>query len=186
MSRTAEAVEGVSVVDLYALYPRYNIDVDAEQKRLLDHEAVVLQFPFYWYSTPSIIKLWLDLVLEFGFAYGEGGDRLAGKTLLIATTAGGAEEAYDPSGQNRFPIRTLLTPLEQTANLCGMRYLAPFVLFASLRAADGDAAREHVASYRELLGALASRRLDLDAATRRELLLDGPLPCRDDIGDRPA
>ena len=179
MARAARELEGVTCVDLYAEYPRHDIDVDAEQARLVEHEVLVLQFPFYWYSTPPILKLWMDLVLEFGFAYGDGGDRLAGKTLLVATTAGGAEDAYAAGGHNRFPIRTLLTPIEQTANLCGMRYVAPFVLFASLKAAEHEAAAAHVARYRELLAALAEERLDLDAAIGRELLLEGPLPVRE-------
>ena len=176
MARAAGELDGVTVADLYAEYPRYDVDVDAEQERLLAHDVVVLQFPFYWYSTPSIVKLWLDLVLEYGFAYGEGGDRLAGKTLAVATTAGGAEDAYAASGHNRFPIRTLLTPLEQTANLCRMRYLAPFVLFASLKAAGDDTADAHVERYARLLGALVEDRLDLEEATRRELLLEEALP----------
>ena len=128
----------------------------------------------------------MDLVLEFGFAYGEDGDRLAGKTMLVATTAGGAEEAYDPGGHNRFPIRTLLTPLEQTANLCGMRYVAPFVLFASLRAAEHEAAAAHVARYRELLEAFVADRLDVEAAIDRELLLEGPLPLLGEGATTPA
>lgn len=179
MARAAREIEGVTCVDLYAEYPRHDIDVDAEQARLVEHEVLVLQFPFYWYSTPPILKLWMDLVLEFGFAYGDGGDRLAGKVLVVATTAGGAEDAYAAGGHNRFPIRTLLTPIEQTANLCGMRYVAPFVLFASLRAAEHEAAATHVARYRALLEALAEERLDLDAAIGRELLLEGPLPIRE-------
>ena len=176
MIRAAGEIDDVTPIDLYARYPRHDIDIEAEQERLLEHDVLVLQFPFHWYSAPSLVKLWLDVVLEFGFAYGEGGTRLAGKSLLIATTAGGAEEAYEPDGHNRFPIRTLLTPFEQTANLCRMRYLAPFVLFSSLRAAEEGAAETHVARYRSLLEALVGDRLDLEAAGARELLLDSALP----------
>ena len=178
MLGVARGVEGVTAVDLYADYPRQDIDVGAEQKRLLEHDALVFQFPFHWYSTPPILKLWMDRVLEFGFAYGKGGDRLAGKPFLVATTAGGASEAYALAGLNRFPIRTLLSPLEQTAHLCGMRYLAPFVLFASVRAADREPAETHRTRYRELLEALVGERLDLEAATDRELLLQEALPIR--------
>lgn len=184
MSRVAGDLEDVTPIDLYALYPRHDIDIEAEQERLLEHDVLVLQFPFHWYSAPSIIKLWIDVVLEFGFAYGEGGTLLAGKSLLIATTAGGAEEAYGPDGSNRFPIRTLLTPFEQTADLCRMRYLAPFVLFAALRAAGDGAADAHVERYRALLAALAADEIDLEAAAARELMLETPeLPS---IGRDPA
>ena len=172
MAREAGEIEGVTPIDLYARYPRHDIDIEAEQARLLEHDVLVLQFPFHWYAAPSLVKLWLDVVLEFGFAYGEGGTRLAGKSLLVATTAGGAEEAYDPDGHNRFPIRTLLAPYEQTAHLCRMRYLAPFVLFAALRAVGDGKADTHVNRYRALLAALVEDALDLDAAEARELMLD--------------
>ena len=50
MADVARETEGVSFVDLYAKYPRLNLDVEAEQQRLLDHDAVVFQFPLMWYS----------------------------------------------------------------------------------------------------------------------------------------
>ena len=65
--------EGVTLVDLYAEYPDYRIDIDREQQRLVDHDVVVFMFPLYWYSTPAILKEWQDLVLEHGWAYGSTG-----------------------------------------------------------------------------------------------------------------
>ena len=53
---------------------------------LLDHDVVLFQFPLFWYSTPSILKEWQDLVLEHGFAYGAEGDALDGKRMMIAVT----------------------------------------------------------------------------------------------------
>lgn len=176
LARVARELDDVSFVDLYALYPRFRIDINAEQARLVEHELIVLQFPFYWYSMPALLKEYLDRVLEFGFAYGEGGDRLAGKCLLVATSAGGAEAAYTPSGRNRFPIRHLLTPLEQTANLCGMLYLAPVVLFAALAASEDGRAATHALGWRALLEAARDDRLDVDAAKALELLDLGTLP----------
>ena len=124
-------VEGVTFADLYAEYPRFEIDIDREQARLLAHDVIVFQHPVYWYSTPALLKEWQDLVLEYGWAYGPGGTALRGKLFLCAVTAGGPAEAYRPDGYNRFPLRALLSPLEQTANLCGMTYLPPFALFAA-------------------------------------------------------
>ena len=178
LAAVAGEVEGVTLVDLYRLYPRFKVDVDAEQARLAEHDAVVLLCPFHWYSVPALLKEWMDRTLEFGFAYGEGGDALAGKTLLVAISAGGAEEAYSAEGHNRFPIRDLLRPLEQTANLCRMRFLPPFVLFAALRAADDGRLDAHVDAWRALLGALAADRLDAAALEGRECLNEAPLPLR--------
>ena len=103
LARLARDVEGVTLVDLYAAYPRFKIDIEAEQARLVEHDVVVMLCPFQWYSVPAILKEWMDLVLEFGFAYGEGGDRLAGKSLLVAISAGGAESAYSKTGPQPLP-----------------------------------------------------------------------------------
>ena len=176
LAEAARSTDGIDFVDLYAEYPRFKIDIDREQERLLSHDAIVFQFPIYWYSTPALLKEWQDLVLEYGFAYGPGGDKLAGKLLLPVATAGGPEDAYREHGSNNFPLRTLLTPLEQTANLCQMRYIPPFVLFASLRARTDGRAGRHVDQYRTLLGALRDDRLDIERSRQRDLLNDDGLP----------
>ena len=176
LAGAARGVEGVTLVDLYATYPRFRIDVGAEQARLAEHDVVIFLCPFHWYSVPALLKEWMDRTLEFGFAYGEGGDALAGKTLLAAISAGGAEEAYSAEGHNRFRVRELLTPLEQTANLCRMRFLPPFVLFAALRAGEDGRLEAHVDAWRRLLGALVRDRLDLVALAGREWLNEAALP----------
>ena len=117
MAGRAKEVDGLTFVDLYAEYPRFDINVEREQERLLAHDVIVFQFPMFWYSTPSIVKEWLDLVLEHGFAYGTGGKALAGKTMMLALTAAGPADAYAKEGYQHYPIRTFLTPLEQSARL---------------------------------------------------------------------
>jgi len=115
------------VRDLYSLYPDGLIDVEAEQRELVWADIIVLQHPFFWYSTPAIFKDYADLVLEYGFAYGENGNKLQRKFWAHAITTGGPEESYQPLGYNRFSIRQLLAPWEQTAHLCGCRFIDPFV-----------------------------------------------------------
>lgn len=160
MAAAVRAMPDVTFVDLYADYPRHDIDVLCEQRRLIEHDVVVFQFPLYWYSTPSLLKEWQDLVLQHGFAYGHNGDTLAGKTMMLAITAGGTRGAYAVDGYQQYPLRTFLTPLEQTARLCQMRFAAPYVLYESLVAeSDGDIA-SHVAGYRELIAAVVDDRYD--------------------------
>ena len=154
MAQAAEGLEGITFVDLYAEYPRHDIDVSREQARLLAHDLVVFQFPLYWYSTPSLLKEWQDLVLQHGFAYGHDGDKLAGKTLLVAITTGGSDEAYTLAGYQHFPLRTFLTPLEQTARLCKMTFLPPYVLYSALKAHENTEIAAHVDGYTRLLSAL--------------------------------
>ena len=164
MARAAEGIDGVTLVDLYAEYPDFRINVDREQKRLLDHDVIVFQHPLYWYSTPAILKEWQDLVLEYGFAYGSGGNKLHGKVFLDALTAGGLEDAYRDKGYNHFTISQLLQPLEQTADLCGMTWLPPFALFGARLAVDEGRVEQHVADWVRTLEALRDGRLDLQKA----------------------
>jgi glutathione-regulated potassium-efflux system ancillary protein KefG len=156
----AQRVAGIDVVDLCAEYPRFDIDVDREQKRLLSHDVILFQFPLFWYSSPAIVKEWEDLVLEHGFAYGEGSHALEGKIMMLAVTAAGSETAYSEEGYQRYPIRTFLTPFERTAGLCKMAFPAPYVLHGSLNAPEDDRLEAHVAGYVRLLEALRDDRYD--------------------------
>lgn len=132
----------ITVHDLYERYPDFNIDVKAEQELLLRHEVIIWQHPFYWYSIPPLLKQWIDLVLEFGWAYGPGGEALQGKYLFNAISTGGREEVYQEQGRNRFTIRQFLAPIDQTVTLCRMKYLPPFVIHGThLLTPDQIAAR---------------------------------------------
>jgi len=141
--------------DLYEAYPRLDIDVKREQELLLEHDVVVFQFPFYWYSTPPILKQWQDLVLQHGWAYGSKGIALRGKTFLSVLSAGGTEAAYCSAGKNRFTVRQLLAPIEQTAILCGMRYLPPFTIFGTHILSEGQIVQRST-RYRALIDALVA------------------------------
>src|SRR3954470_12910646 len=122
-------LENVTIRDLYAAYPDFEIDIDREQQELLSHDLIVLQHPFYWYSCPAIVKEWLDLVLENGWAYGPGGDRLHRKFMMSVVSTGGSDTAYQAGGLNRFEVTALLSPFDQTAYLCGLGWLEPFIVY---------------------------------------------------------
>lgn len=124
----AEGAPQVEVRDLYELYPDFIIDVEAEQQALLQAQRIVLQFPLFWYSAPALLKQWLDEVLTHGFAFGEGGTALEGKTLSCAVSTGGGAAAYQTEGQKRFTLDDFLAPIDQAAFLCRMKYAKPFVV----------------------------------------------------------
>ncbi|GAA0214621.1 NAD(P)H-dependent oxidoreductase [Kangiella japonica] len=152
-----EAIQDLSYVhvnDLYEEYPDFFVDIQREQKLLLDHSLIIFQHPFYWYSSPSLLKEWQDLVLAEGFAYGKGGYQLAGRYWLNAITAGAAKESYTPHGFNHFSTTELLRPFEQTADFCGMKFVEPFVMYEaetiSHRAVEKEAQR-----YRDYVESLA-------------------------------
>ncbi|MET1073520.1 MAG: NAD(P)H-dependent oxidoreductase, partial [Umezawaea sp.] len=81
-------VPGVVLHDLAATAADF--DVADEQRLLLEHESIVFQFPFYWYSVPALLKRWMDEVLVRGFAYDAGGSLIGGRTLLVVASTGGA------------------------------------------------------------------------------------------------
>ncbi len=152
-TRLLQEVQGigeVTVHDLYEAYPDFDIDIGREQQLLLQHDIVAWQHPLYWYSAPAIVKQWLDLVLEHGWAYGSNGNRLAGKGAINIISSGGPLQAYTASGRNRFTIRQFLAPFDQAAHLCKMHYLPPFVVPGThqLGASDID---NYAQQYRQAL-----------------------------------
>lgn len=163
-------LDGVTINDLYEEYPTLDIDVKREQELLLAHDVIVFQHPFYWYSVPAILKEWQDLVLEHGWAYGHGGTHLRGKITINAITTGGPETAYKKGGYNRFTIRELMAPWDQTAHLCGMRFIAPFAVHAALKVVRDEDLDDCRATYRKLIQALRDDRIDLDRAATAENL----------------
>lgn len=158
-------LDGVTFEDLYEAYPHFDVDVPREQSLLVAHDVLVLQHPFYWYSTPALVKQWEDLVLEHRWAYGREGRALRGKRWLSVITTGGREATYRPDGLNRYTIAELLRPLEQTARLCGMDFLPPFVVYGTHRL-EADGIERAAAEYRRTIEALRDERLDLEAARR--------------------
>jgi len=116
------------------------------------------------------LKEWQDLVLEYGFAYGQNGRELQGKRLLCALTAGGTEHAYRASGYNHYSIRELLRPIEQTATLCGMVYLPPYALFGARTALEDGKVAEHLDRWQLILDCLRNDQLDLGLAVGADKL----------------
>jgi glutathione-regulated potassium-efflux system ancillary protein KefG len=155
LAQAAAGVPGVTVHDLYETYPDLDIDVRAEQERLLAHDVLVLQCPFFWYSVPPIVKQWFDLVLEHGWAYGREGTALAGKRAAMAISAGGGQQAYGPEGRNRYTFAEFLRPVEATMRLCGMAWTPPFIVAGTHRLGAPDIAAA-AAQYADWLRAFGT------------------------------
>jgi glutathione-regulated potassium-efflux system ancillary protein KefG len=144
--------------DLYERYPDFDIDVAYEQRLLLQHDVIIFQHPFYWYSSPAIIKQWIDLVLEHGWAYGPGGHALAGKKMMNAISTGGSKNSYSKSGRNQYSIADFLLPFKQTAQLCEIDYLPPFVIHGTHRLTEIDMDL-HALQYEQMLLAFVQDRI---------------------------
>jgi putative NADPH-quinone reductase len=140
--------EEITVHTLHQAYPDGKIDVAHEQSLLESHDRIILQFPFYWYSTPALLKQWQDDVLSYGWAYGPGGNKLHGKELGLAISTFGPEDSYQTTGYNHFTMETLTTPLQQTSNLIGTKFLPLFVLNGVMHVSD-EALTDNAKKYVE-------------------------------------
>lgn len=119
------SLNNVTVNDLYKTYSDFKIDEKKEQALLLEHDVIVFQFPMYWFSSPALLKEWLDVVLAYDFAYGSK-YMLEGKSLVIATSAGASKEEYDSFDNG---IEAFLFPFFGTANYTKMKYEKPFITY---------------------------------------------------------
>jgi NAD(P)H dehydrogenase (quinone) len=115
-------------------------DVEEEQHKVLTADAVIFQFPLWWFSMPAIMKGWVDRVWAYGLAYGyqgtgnahrygEGG--FAGKRAQLAVSVGGPAIDYSPRGING-PLEQLLFPITHgTLFFPGMQVLPTFAVYGA-------------------------------------------------------
>jgi glutathione-regulated potassium-efflux system ancillary protein KefF len=150
LADAAATLPQVRLHDLYEAYPDFDIDVPAEQALLEAADLIVFQHPIQWYGMPALLKQWVDIVLEDGWAYGAQGTALHGKDFWLVATAGGELGAYQDNAYHGYSFDAFLPPFKQTAQLCGMRWLEPLILFGARQASD-QAVEKHVAHYRARL-----------------------------------
>ncbi|GAB2181840.1 NAD(P)H-dependent oxidoreductase [Denitratisoma sp. agr-D3] len=120
-------------------------DIAAEQDKMRWADAVIFQFPLWWFSMPAIMKGWVDRVYAYGFAYGVGehsdqrwGQRygegaMAGKRAMVVVTTGGWDSHYGPRGING-PMDDILFPIHHgILYYPGFSVLPPFVVHRTSR-----------------------------------------------------
>ena len=156
-------IDGVTFHDLYEEYPDFHINVKREQKLLVENDIIVFHHPIFWFSVPALLKEWMDLVLEHGWAYGRGGRALKGKKLLSVISTGARESLYRRESYNRHTIGEFLAPINQTAYVCGMEYLPPFVVHGTHTITKEETAAEGE-NYRKIITALRDGKIDFEAA----------------------
>lgn len=165
-----ENLEEVTINDLYAAYPDFLIDVKQEQHLCESHDVIIFQHPFYWYSSPALMKEWLDLVLEYGWAYGSQAKALKGKLFLQAITAGGDDSTYQKDGYNEFTISELTSPYRAATKLCKMEWLPPFTVLGIHRGLPEDQINAHAEDYRRTVIALRDGSLNIQKAKKGKYL----------------
>ncbi len=118
ISESVAQFSNAEVRDLTKLYPDFKINVEAEQQALLKADLIIFQYPLYWLATPAILKEWIDKVLTYGFAFGEGSYNLEGKKIMCSYTTGSSKDGYTSDF-----IKQTVFPFQGTADFCKMEYL---------------------------------------------------------------
>ncbi len=118
----------ITIYNLYETYPDFFLDISREQRLLREHQALVLQYPLYWYSCPSLLKEWIDAVWERGFAWGAGGTALRDKPVQHIVSIGGSvwNRFYDNAGS--FSMDEVMKPFWLQARLAGMQWHTPVIV----------------------------------------------------------
>ena len=125
-------VPDAEIVYLDAEYPDFNIDVEREQRRLVEADTVVFEFPMWWYSAPSLMRRYFEQVLTHGFAYGSTGTAMHGKKMIISFTAGAPESAYSPEGYQHYAMDAFIPQFRAISNLCGFEWQTPVISFGMM------------------------------------------------------
>ena len=117
-----ERLPEAEIVKLDELYPDFKIDVEAEQQKLLRADIIVLQFPLFWYSAPSILERWMEETFLHGFSLGSTGDKLKDKKLIRSFTTGAPETLYSREGAMGYAIDEFLPCYKAVCRLTQMEY----------------------------------------------------------------
>jgi NAD(P)H dehydrogenase (quinone) len=142
----------IEIRDLTGLYPDYNINVAEEQKKMVEADIIVFQYPLYWYNVPPILKLWIDEVFTYGFAFGKGNYQLEGKKIVVSCTIGSNEDIYPAE-----TLEKIFFPFQGLADYCKMDYFAEVISFGEVhvpgepKSGLENSARKHAERLRHLL-----------------------------------
>ena len=146
---------------VYALEQRHGYDtrtlapdILAEIDKVIWCDLLILHFPVFWFSTPAILKGWIDRVLISGLIYGgkrfydRGG--LLGKRAMITITLGGQPHMFG-EGAIHGPLEDMLRHLLRgTLHYTGMSVLPPFVAWHVPYISD-EARKEYLRAYKHIL-----------------------------------
>ena len=162
----------VTAVDLYGEYSNFDINVEKEKKRLIEHDVLVFQHPIYWYSCPALLKDWMDLVLEYNFAHGPQGSALKDKTFVSVVSSGGSRKSYSSEGKNTHTIKNFLLPFEASFKFCHMETLPPLIFYSASKSKNSDEFENHKTMYHNLLEDLKTNRISAEKSFGFENLND--------------
>jgi NAD(P)H dehydrogenase (quinone) len=129
-------------------------DIQEEQQKLLWCDALILQFPLWWFSLPAILKGWVDRVFSAGFAYGAGKwydqGGLRGRRAMLALTTGGPASVYGRDGMNGNIHEILFHINHGMLYFTGFDVLPPFIAWSVARVTP-EQREKYLEEYKERL-----------------------------------
>lgn len=147
----------ISIRRLDKLYPNYQINAKAEQEAIKNADFIILQFPFYWYGTPAILKKWIDDVLYDYFSGNKLSGKFKDKVVIASVTIGGSEKRYTAPHKT---VATYLIPLQETFEVIGAEWAPPVYSFDAVPSNKNlsDTAFQHFVQLIDSLNAYKSVR----------------------------
>lgn len=123
-----ELIPDAQIVSLASSYPNWIFDIKAEQKRIVDADTLIFEFPVWWYAMPWPLQKYITDVFSYGFAYGDK-YALEGKRLILSFTCGGGEKSYTRDGLYHCTIEEVMSPVYATARYCRLNYLGQIISY---------------------------------------------------------
>ncbi|SEC79409.1 NAD(P)H dehydrogenase (quinone) [Rhizobiales bacterium GAS191] len=109
-------------------------DIHRELEHVLAADVLAFTFPVFWFSTPAILKGWIDRVFLSGPFYGGrriyGAGGLSGKRAFAAVSLGGREHMFGPQSiHGELETGMLRHFFQGTLGYVGLAVHQPFVAY---------------------------------------------------------
>lgn len=121
----------------------------AEITKFKAADAVIFQYPVYWFMMPASLKKYLDRVYAYGefFGHGDGkygsGGLMTGKQFMLSTTWNAPADAFNKK-EAFFEGKSAsdaLAPMRYTQKFCGMSELPHFSVHDVIHQPDFEAGK---------------------------------------------
>ncbi len=124
-------------------FPDGRIDIRQEQQRIDQHDELIIQFPFFWFSCPPLLKQWQDEVILRGWAFG-GGSSMQGKRVRLVVSAGMREFSYSHQGRMACTLAELLLPYQCVCKFIDARFDGFHAFYGTQDDADDPAYQDKI------------------------------------------
>jgi NAD(P)H dehydrogenase (quinone) len=128
-------------------------DIQEQMDRLFWCDALIMQFPLWWFGLPAILKGWVDRVFAAGRIYGGGkwydNGAFVGKRAMLSVTIGGPASMYEPDGLNGDIHKQILFPINHgILAFTGFTVVEPFLVHGPARLTHEERTA-HIERYRQ-------------------------------------